>query len=216
MDKKLQIEVMENLSQNGGWLWTNRNDTLLGMDKEAPKKRQETSRYSVQEYFRCTRMLIEDGKVIARDSTDNRGNVRKWDPLDLSISGHEYLQQLKHPLCAWSRKNWFAVAIAFITFATAIASIVVQIVLADCPVPNDEITDNAEGSHLLPSFMPSISVVKSRPPPSVSPPPPSRTLVAQRTRQRFARRGGVRVSVVRANCAAADWAKRGHGLIALA
>ena len=119
MDNKLLLHVMENIHDNGGWVWT--GDHLL-YENEQAKLRFERSGYSAEEYITAGIMLVESGKVIpqARDS-------RFKPPLCLSVDGLDYLNALKFPRWTWFKRHAFATTIALATISLSAGSVGVNI-----------------------------------------------------------------------------------------
>ena len=118
MNKKLQIHVLENIRDHGGWSWTG---DLLIYENQGAGLRFEQSGYSAAEYATAGIMLVASGKVVAQDM-----NSRLKSPLCLTVDGLAYLEDLKHPNWRWIQRNWFAVIIASATIALSAAAIIVN------------------------------------------------------------------------------------------
>ena len=119
MDKKLQIHVLENISDHGGWQWS--SDTNIVYNKPA-RLRFEQSDFEAVEYFRATVMLMRSGLVVEQHritSTDN--------PWCLTVEGLDHLDYLKHPTRRWLQRNWFPVTVAAVTVAVSVAGIGVNV-----------------------------------------------------------------------------------------
>ena len=121
MDKRLQIDVMENVRDNGKWTWGWQTEILYN---EKALARFEDSGFKKEEYLTCTVMLVESGKMVAHRD-DNIGSTHS--PLCLTIAGLEYLAELKQPQRQWFKRNWFPVTVAVATILLAVAGIVVDV-----------------------------------------------------------------------------------------
>jgi len=115
MNKKLLRHVLENIDDNGGWIWSGEL-SLYNNDKA--KLRFERSGYSAEEYITSRIMLVESGKVIQqpRDS-------RFKPPQCLSVDGLDYLNALKHPRWTWFKRHAFATSIALATISLSAGSV---------------------------------------------------------------------------------------------
>ncbi len=115
MNKKLLRHVLENIDDNGGWIWSGEL-SLYNNDKA--KLRFERSGYSAEEYITSGIMLVESGKVIQqpRDS-------RFKPPQCLSVDGLDYLNALKHPRWTWFKRHAFATSIALATISLSAGSV---------------------------------------------------------------------------------------------
>lgn len=119
MDKNLQIHVLENILDNGGWQWT--GDLLIYENPKA-NERFRLSTYSPAEYVTALIMLVASGKVVAKDRPS-----RLKSPECLTVEGLDYLEQLKHPRWTWFKRNAFAATVAIATMILSIGSIAVSI-----------------------------------------------------------------------------------------
>ena len=129
MHKQLQIHVLENIQNGRGWHWS--GQTIVGNDQALRKF--ENSGYDEEEYFACTIMLIESGKVVAfryRQTQTNRNPLARprseYEPRCLTVEGLQYLADTKHPRQEWAKRNWFAVTVAIFTFSATAAGIAVN------------------------------------------------------------------------------------------
>ena len=119
MDKNLLRHVLENIDDNGGWLWS--GDLIL-YENEQARLRFEQSGYSAEEYITAGIILVESGKVIPRPR-DSRFNP----PQCLSIDGLDYLGALKYPRWTWFKRHAFATSIALATISLSAGSVVLNI-----------------------------------------------------------------------------------------
>ena len=132
MKKKLQIHVLENVRDNGGWVWA--IGPAIANNEEADK-RVEKAGYSISEYYNCTVSLIEDGKIVDSlpmpmlTSEGSTGPLprRSSNPECLTIEGYKYINRLKHPVRHWLKQNWFPATIAIATILASLASIAIEI-----------------------------------------------------------------------------------------
>lgn len=115
MNKKLLIHVLENVRDNGEWVWT--GDHLL-YENERAKLRFEQSGYTTHQYIVAGILLVKSGKML----TSNEES-RFLPPLCLTLDGFEYLFELKHPVLAWFKRNWFVATIATATLGLSAFSI---------------------------------------------------------------------------------------------
>ena len=119
MHKRLQIHVLENIADNGGWQWT--GDLLIYENPKAAEYFQHSD-YSPDEYATVLTMLVASGKVVAKDRPS-----RLKSPECLTVEGLDYLEQLKHPRRTWFKRNAFAATVAVATMTLSIGSIAVSI-----------------------------------------------------------------------------------------
>ena len=130
MDKSIQIHVLENIADHGGWQWT----TGFHVPPDAIAGRRFTdSGFDVGEYYACTRAMIASAKVVGRT-----GSYPSHSPLCLTLEGYELLSDLrKCYVRRWFERNWFPAVVAASTILTAIASIAVNVWLnAGSPPPD--------------------------------------------------------------------------------
>ena len=75
---------------------------------------------------------------VARNATTvpyNAGHLASLDdhPIyRITLSGFNYLEELKHPVRTWLKRNWFAATVAVATLLLALVSSVAQAVAAFC------------------------------------------------------------------------------------
>ena len=133
MKKRLQIHVLENIRDNGGWVWA--IGPAIATNEEVIKRVKEST-YTVEEYYHCVVALIESGKIIdnlPRPMLTTQGETgplpkRSYDPMCLTLDGYEYIERLRHPVRYWLKQNWFPATIAAATILTGVASAAIQIV----------------------------------------------------------------------------------------
>ena len=134
MDKRLQIHVLENVRDTGGWCW-HRDEKGMSIDKnDEAERRFANSGHTQKEYYACTAMLVESGMVVTFPQRQARFSGPDlvvppglpYEPRCLTVSGLQYLSVIKHPVREWTRSNWFPVLVALATIATAAAGIVVN------------------------------------------------------------------------------------------
>ena len=85
MNKKLLLHVLENIDDNGGWIWS--GDLLL-YENERAQLRFEQSGYSAEEYITAGIMLVEIGGPEYLDPTDSiefRDVLDQVDTLDFAL-----------------------------------------------------------------------------------------------------------------------------------
>ena len=119
MDKRLQIHVLENVYENGGWQWT--GDLLIYENPKAASSFKQSG-YSPEEYVTALIMLVASGKVVAKDRPS-----RLKSPECLTVGGVDYLEYLKHPKWTWFKRNAFATTVALATITLSIGSIAVNV-----------------------------------------------------------------------------------------
>ena len=121
MNKRLQIHVLENIRDNGQWVWGWKTEILYNTEAH---RRFEGSPFNASEYSSCTAMLVESRKVVAHNDHDFG---TKYSPLCLTVDGLQYLSDIKHPGREWAKQNWFAVLIASTTMVVSMIGIVVNV-----------------------------------------------------------------------------------------
>ena len=129
MDKKLQIDLLENIAQNGGWTWV--IGPGIATNEEADLRRR-LSGYTNEDYYRCTATLIASGKILTSERLHINQPVLQQtnDPRGLTLDGYAYLEQLRHPLREWIKQNWFPVAVAAITAVLGAGSLAIGFINA--------------------------------------------------------------------------------------
>lgn len=123
MDRRLQAHVLKNILDNGGWTWGWSREILYNPDA---LDRFKKSRFTCDDYYTCTVMLVKSSKVVERERHPHIDDTTH-SPLCLTIDGAQYLKELRHPRWEWLKRNWFATVIATATVATAALNIAIQI-----------------------------------------------------------------------------------------
>ena len=122
MDKRLQIHVLENVRDNGGWRWGWEPGHNIIHNRGALERFQQ-SRFSREDYFACVVMMSESGKVVTYGHPDD--DIGYW-PRCLTVEGLQYLRDIKHPVPEWLKRNWFPVVVALITTVVSVSATVVN------------------------------------------------------------------------------------------
>ena len=72
--------------------------------------------------------LLEERYLFPYMSSSTGEEMRNYVARGLTPRGYDRLQQLKHPLMCWFKKNWFPVAVAVSTIVLSTASIVTSFI----------------------------------------------------------------------------------------
>lgn len=127
MDRRLQAHVLENILNNGGWIWGWDREILGNPDALT---HFEDSGFSSVDYYQCTVMLTESSQIVAQDlERYDYSDYALYSPFCLTLDGVQHLKDLQHPVREWLKRNWFATVVAITTSLAAVAAAAFNVAL---------------------------------------------------------------------------------------
>lgn len=127
MDRRLQAHVLQNILNNGGWIWGGEREIL---DNPAALVHFEDSGFSSVDYYQCTVMLTESSQIVAQDlERYGYSDYALYSPFCLTLDGVQHLKDLQRPVREWLKRNWFATVVAITTSLAAVTAAAFNVVL---------------------------------------------------------------------------------------
>ena len=127
MDRRLQAHVLENILNNGGWIWGGEREILSNPDALV---HFEDSGFSSADCYQCTVMLTESSQIVRQDlERYGHSDYALYSPFCLTLDGVQRLRDLQHPVREWLKRNWFATVVAITTSLAAVTAAAFNVVL---------------------------------------------------------------------------------------